>query len=120
MDAMVGFACAAAKNIEQANYVLMPFQFFAGLFNGFALTKVSAPIFLKWIFYISPVSYAMEDISHHNYGDEPEVWDNLVRFNGLEWDNYTFPVGTVITLFFVVFGRVGQCLALAYMHKVAK
>merc|ERR1712226_573087 len=68
MDAMVGFGTAAAKNVEAANYVLMPFQLFAGMFNGFALTKVSSPSFLKWIFYISPVSYSMEDIAHFNYG----------------------------------------------------
>merc|ERR1712187_147515 len=47
MDAMVGLGTAVASNVEQANYVLMPFQIFAGLFNGFALTKVSAPAFLK-------------------------------------------------------------------------
>merc|ERR1712048_316185 len=38
MDAMVGFGTAVSSNVEQANYVLMPFQIFAGLFNGFALT----------------------------------------------------------------------------------
>merc|ERR1712186_111764 len=120
MDAMVGFGTAVASNTEQANYVLMPFQIFAGLFNGFALTKVSAPEFLKWVFYISPVSYSMEDIAHFDYGDDPAIWKALVEYNGLEWNESTVFWGTAITVAFVVFGRVGQCLALAYMHKVAK
>merc|ERR1712151_1366886 len=86
MDAMVGFGTAVASNVEQANYVLMPFQIFAGLFNGFALTKVSSPHFLKWIFYISPVSYSMEDIAHFNCGNDPAIWNSLVEYNGLEWN----------------------------------
>merc|ERR1711953_382940 len=120
MDAMVGFGTALASNVEQANYVLMPFQIFAGLFNGFALTKVSAPRFLKWVFYISPVSYSMEDIAHFNYGSDPAIWGTLVEFNGLEWSDSTVLVGTTITAVFVVLGRVGQVLALKYLQNVRK
>merc|ERR1712176_66334 len=120
MDAMVGFGTAVASNAEQANYVLMPFQIFAGLFNGFALTKVSAPSFLKWIFYISPVSYSMEDIAHFNYGSDPVIWKTLVEFNGLEWNESTVLVGTAITCAFVVLGRVGQVFALKYLQNVQK
>merc|ERR1712179_841865 len=118
MDAMVGFGTAVASNTEQANYVLMPFQIFAGLFNGFALTKISAPTFLKWIFYISPVSYSMEDIAHFNYGHDPVIWNTLVEYNGLEWNEWTVVVGTAITVAFVVIGRVGQVLALKYFQNV--
>lgn len=120
MDAMVGFGTAVASNTEQANYVLMPFQIFAGLFNGFALTKVSAPAFLKWVFYISPVSYSMEDIAHFNYGNDPAIWNTLVEFNGLEWNDSTVLIGTMITAVFVVLGRVGQVLALKYLQNVQK
>merc|ERR1712048_334132 len=120
MDAMVGFGCAVSSNVEQANYVLMPFQIFAGLFNGFALTKVSAPHFLKWIFYISPVSYSMEDIAHFNYGQDPLIWNTLVEYNGLEWNESTVIVGTAITGAFVIIGRVGQVLALKYLQNVQK
>jgi len=120
MDSMVGFCTGVASSVEQANYVLMPFQIFAGLFNGFALTKVSSPSFLKWIFYISPVSYSMEDIAHFNYGNEPAIWNTLVEYNGLEWNNSTVFVGTSITAAFVVLGRVGQVLALKYLQNVQK
>merc|ERR1712187_607666 len=120
MDAMVGFGCAVSSNVEQANYVLMPFQIFAGLFNGFALTKVSSPSFLKWIFYISPVSYSMEDIAHFNYGNDPVVWNALVEFNGLEWNEWTVFLGTAITCAFVIIGRAGQIFALKYLQNVQK
>merc|ERR1712048_480544 len=120
MDAMVGLGTAVASNVEQANYVLMPFQIFAGLFNGFALTKVSAPAFLKWVFYISPVSYSMEDIAHFNYGKDPAIWNSLVEYNGLEWNDSTVFWGTSITVAFVVIGRVGQVLALKYLQNVQK
>merc|ERR1712176_1325674 len=120
MDAMVGLGCAVSSNVEQANYVLLPFQIFAGLFNGFALTKVSSPSFLKWIFYISPVSYSMEDIAHFNYGSDPVIWKSLVEYNGLEWSESTVFWGTAITVAFVVIGRVGQVLALKYLQNVQK
>merc|ERR1712187_630852 len=120
MDAMVGFGCAVASNTEQANYVLMPFQIFAGLFNGFALTKVSAPSFLTWIFYISPVSYSMEDIAHFNYGQDPVIWKTLVEYNGLEWNESTVFVGTSFPLVFGVGGRIGQVWALKYLQNVQK
>merc|ERR1711953_631154 len=120
MDAMVGLGCAVSSNVEQANYVLMPFQFFAGLFNGFALTKVSSPNFLKWIFYISPVSYSMEDIAHFNYGSDPAIWKSLVEYNGLEWSESTVFWGTAITVAFVLIGRIGQVLALKYLQNVQK
>merc|ERR1712178_30006 len=120
MDAMVGFGCAVSSNVEQANYVLMPFQIFAGLFSGFALTKISAPSFLKWVFYISPVSYSMEDIAHFNYGNDPAVWNTLVEFNGLEWNEWTVVVGTAITCAFVIIGRAGQIFALKYLQNVQK
>merc|ERR1712187_970987 len=120
MDAMVGFGTAIASNVEQANYVLMPFQIFAGLFNGFALTKISSPTFLKWVFYISPVSYSMEDIAHFNYGSDPAIWTSLVEYNGLEWNESTVFWGTAITVAFVVIGRVGQVLALKYLQNVQK
>lgn len=120
MDAMVGLGTAVSTNVEQANYVLMPFQIFAGLFNGFALTKVSSPSFLKWIFYISPVSYSMEDIAHFNYGSDPAIWNSLVEYNGLEWNESTVFWGTAITVAFVVIGRVGQVLALKYLQNVQK
>merc|ERR1712187_1106275 len=120
MDAMVGFGCAASSNVEQANYVLMPCQSLAGLFKGSALTKVSAPSFLTWIFYISPVSYSMEDIAHFNYGQDPVIWKTLVEYNGLEWNESTVFVGTAITLVFVVVGRIGQVWALKYLQNVQK
>mmetsp|Transcript_89703 Transcript_89703/g.267575 ORF Transcript_89703/g.267575 Transcript_89703/m.267575 type:complete len:283 (+) Transcript_89703:1163-2011(+) len=120
MDAMVGFGCAVSKSVETANYVLMPFQIFAGMFNGFALTKISAPSFLTWIFYISPASYAVEDISHFNYGDDPAVWDALVRTNGFEWTETSFATGTAITLAITLLGRIGQVLGLKYCQNIKK
>jgi len=120
MDAMVGFGCAVSKSVETANYVLMPFQIFAGMFNGFALTKISAPSFLTWIFYISPASYAVEDISHFNYGDDPAVWDALVRTNGLEWSETSWITGTAITIAITLLGRIGQVLGLKYCQNIKK
>merc|ERR1711981_935829 len=72
----------------------LPWSAFGNLLNGFALTKISAPPFLKWVFYISPVSYSMEDIAHFNYGSDPTIWKSLVEYNGLEWTESTVFWGT--------------------------
>merc|ERR1712157_703769 len=73
MDALSSMAAAMAKNLEQANTILMPAQMIIGLFNGLTLTKTSAPVYLKPLLYVSPLSLAMEGIAWDLYGADPVI-----------------------------------------------
>merc|ERR1719436_2378640 len=77
MDALNSMCAAMAKNVEQANAILMPLQLLICLFNGLTLTKTSAPSFLKPVLYVSPLSLAMEGIAWDLYGDKPLIWNQI-------------------------------------------
>lgn len=118
MDAINSMAAAMAKNVEQANAILMPFQMLICLFNGLTLTKKSAPGFLKPFLYVSPLSLAMEGIAWDMYGDKQAVWDQLVYLNG--YDKGNSALGAAICFGLAFLGRLGQVYALKTMHNISK
>merc|ERR1719409_660609 len=118
MDALNSMCAAMAKNVEQANAILMPFQMVICLFNGLTLTKRSCPGFLKWMLYISPLSLAMEGIAWDMYGSDAQMWASLVHLNGYDEGNPV--VGTIICLGLAFLGRLGQMYALKKLHNISK
>merc|ERR1712050_741372 len=61
-DALFQCVAAAAPDGEQALTMATPFLVVFMLFNGLVVTRATAPVFLRWIFEISPTSYALQSI----------------------------------------------------------
>lgn len=61
-DALFQCVAAIAPDGEQAMTMATPFLVIFMLFNGVVVTKATAPVFLKWIFTISPTMYALQAI----------------------------------------------------------
>merc|ERR1711870_120234 len=61
-DAIFQCVAAAAPDGQQAQTMATPFLVVFMLFNGLVVTRATAPFFLRWIFEISPTSYALQSI----------------------------------------------------------
>jgi len=118
MDALTCCSAAAAKNVEAANSMLLPFQMIIGLFNGLTLTKKSAPVFLKWFLYGCPLSLAMEGIAWDIYGDDPVAWATIQAIYG--YDEGKPILGAVVCLGLALLGRILQMLALKHLNNISK
>merc|ERR1711972_1186868 len=61
-DAIFGCVAAAAPDGQQAQTMATPFLVVFMLFNGSIVTRATAPVYLRWIFEISPTNYALQSI----------------------------------------------------------
>merc|ERR1712061_631194 len=61
-DALFQCVAAAAPDGEQAMTMATPWLVVFMLFNGLVVTRATAPVFLRWIFEVSPTSYALQSI----------------------------------------------------------
>jgi len=61
-DALFQCVAAVAPDGEQAMTMATPWLVVFMLFNGLIVTKATAPVYLRWVFEISPTSYAMQSI----------------------------------------------------------
>merc|ERR1719436_377824 len=68
-DALFQCVAAAAPDGEQAMTMATPWLVVFMLFNGIVVTRATAPVFLRWIFEISPTGYAMQAIVLRMGGD---------------------------------------------------
>merc|ERR1719359_237089 len=84
MDSLCGMVAAIAKNAQMAQATAMPFLMVFIMFSGFLVSKNSAPSFLKWLLYVSPVSWVNEMIAKSLYADKPEAWVALETLFGFE------------------------------------
>jgi ATP-binding cassette subfamily G (WHITE) protein 2 len=127
MDSLSAMFSAMSRNVEQANALLLPLQMIVMLFNGLTLTKKSAPEFLRWALYVSPLSLAMEGMAWEIYGDDnscgtakipANCWDEMRKMHG--YDKGRPNLGLAICLALTVLGRLGQLYALKYMNNIEK
>merc|ERR1711879_714577 len=84
MDSMCAMVAAMAKNAQLAQAVAMPFMMVFIMFSGFLVSKNSAPSFLRWLLYVSPVSWVTETISKNLYGGNEQAWAALHTLFGFE------------------------------------
>merc|ERR1712048_725072 len=84
MDAMVCFIAAVAKDAQNAQAQAMPLLMIFIMFSGFLVNKNSAPSFLNWMLYVSPVSWIMEAIATDMYGGDENTWALLEQLFGFE------------------------------------
>merc|ERR1711972_891826 len=61
-DAIFQCVAAAAPDGQQAQTMATPFLVVFMLFNGSIVTRATAPVYLRWIFEISPTNFALQSI----------------------------------------------------------
>merc|ERR1712224_486539 len=83
-DSMCAMVAAVAKNAQTAQATAMPFLMIFIMFSGFLVSKNSAPSFLRWLLYVSPVSWANEIIAKSFYGNNAAAWGALENLFGFE------------------------------------
>jgi len=93
MDGMYGMIAAVAKDTTTAQLLSLPFLMIFLLYNGFTVTKKTAPSFLWWAIDVSPVACAIESISVIAQWkfEGSEQWDFVVNHFGYEnrvWRNF--------------------------------
>merc|ERR1712187_674256 len=76
MDSMCAMVAAIAKNAQAAQAVAMPFLMVFIMFSGFLVSKNSAPGFLRWLLYVSPMSWVTETIAQSLYGNNEDAWNS--------------------------------------------
>merc|ERR1712217_585979 len=59
-DALFQCVAAAAPDGQQAQTMATPFLVIFMLFNGSIVTRATAPVFLRWVFEVSPTNYALQ------------------------------------------------------------
>lgn len=75
-DSFFGFLAAWAPTAQLAQVAAIPFNSIFMMFSGFMITKESSPEYLRWIFEISPIGYAIENIFStmaDDYGIEGQI-----------------------------------------------
>merc|ERR1711972_356370 len=61
-DAIFQCVAAAAPDGQQAQTMATPFLVLFMLFNGSIVTRATAPVYLRWVFEVSPTNYALQAI----------------------------------------------------------
>merc|ERR1719436_809149 len=120
MDSLCCLAAAVAKNAQTAQATAMPFLMVFIMFSGFLVSKNSAPSFLKWLLYVSPVSWVTEMIAVALYGDNAEAWDSLQLLFGFEKVANGEWICIAICIACIVIFRFAQAICLKYMNKIER
>jgi len=90
--------------------VAMPGLMITIIFNNFFVNKATAPFFMKWAIYVSPMAWSIEQIATGIYGDD----DGLVKLYGYDGSS-TQTARAISVLIFEMFAL--QCLHLFCLGK---
>jgi len=101
---------AIAPNAALSVQTAMPGLLFFILFNNFFVNKATAPVFIKWAIYISPMAWAIEQIVCGIYGFNAD----LVAFYG-----YDASTSRTVTALGVLLGEMifFQCLEVILLKR---
>merc|ERR1711972_983419 len=114
----MGCVAAAAPDGEQAMTMATPFLVVFMLFNGLVVTRATAPVFLRWIFEISPTGYALQSIILMMAEDADPNGKLLVA--GMGYRHGENLKGIIVIACMALVLRVLQILALKYLNKIQK
>merc|ERR1739838_283405 len=116
-DAIFQCVAAAAPDGQQAQTMATPFLVVFMLFNGSIVTRASAPIYLKWIFEISPTNYALQAIVLPMARDAPngQVYVDMMGYR--TGQNLK---GVALIVCMTVILRVLQVAALRFLNKLQR
>jgi hypothetical protein len=116
-DSFFGFVAASAQSLQTAQVAAIPFNSIFMMFSGFMISKASAPSFLRWLFEVSPLGYAIQSIFVTMAKDFPDG-PLVVKLYGFEEGQET--KGVVVLLIMMVVFRVLQVMSLQYLNNIQK
>eukprot|EP00443_Scrippsiella_acuminata_P048524 CAMPEP_0115213098 /NCGR_PEP_ID=MMETSP0270-20121206/23622_1 /TAXON_ID=71861 /ORGANISM="Scrippsiella trochoidea, Strain CCMP3099" /LENGTH=649 /DNA_ID=CAMNT_0002626843 /DNA_START=90 /DNA_END=2039 /DNA_ORIENTATION=- len=116
-DSLFAFIAALAGTTQEAQAYSVPFVSIFMLFNGFVISRVTAPWFLRWIFWVSPNFYAFQAIIVKM---APSFLDGQVQVQeyGFSGDENVVGIAFMVGFGFVL--RCGQLVALKLCHNIQK
>jgi ATP-binding cassette subfamily G (WHITE) protein 2 len=117
-DAFFGFVAAAAPTLQIAQVAAIPFNSIFMMFSGFMISKESAPSFLKWVFQISPLGYAIQSIFVNMADDFPTEGPVVIKVYGFEEGQEAQGVAILLTMMVVL--RMLQVVSLQYLNNIQK
>merc|ERR1711972_64625 len=115
-DAHFQFIAAVAPDSEQALGMSLPFLMVFMLFNGLIVTRDTAPVYLKWIFELSPTNYALQAIVMRMEEDAAPTEKAFIGM--LSYTRGEDFKGIAAIACMVIVLRVLQVLALKYLNKL--
>jgi len=117
-DVLFQCVAAVAPDGEQAMTMATPWLVVFMLFSGLIVTKATAPVYLRWVFEISPTSYAMQAIfltmTEDAGGENNPLIKNCGYLHGHDLK------GIVVIISMTVVLRVLQVLALKFLNNIQK
>merc|ERR1712066_441484 len=116
-DALFQCVAAAAPDGQQAQTMATPFLVIFMLFNGSIVTRATAPVFLRWVFEVSPTNYAMEAIV---IPMARGAKDGSLYVDQMGYEEGQSLRGIVVIVCMVVTLRVLQVAALKFLNNVQR
>jgi len=120
---MMAWIGAASKDI-MATQAYMPLISVIMVFDGYSLTKKSVASWLRWMFYITPQPYIMEQLQYHFWNDVPvseganvTAWETLKETFDYEKSSPT--MACVVCFIYILVFRILQVICLSTV-KIAK
>jgi len=116
-DSFYSVVAAFAEDAQQAQALATPIISIFMLFNGFVVSKTSAPSWLRWIFLFSPNGYVMQAFMERIGPRYPGGDFLLQRLGYVDGENMQ---GIAIMLCMTALFRVLQLVLLRKLHNVQK
>merc|ERR1740121_634495 len=117
-DSFFAFLAASAPNLQTAQVGAIPFNSIFMMFSGFMIPKSSAPSYLRWLFEISPIGYAIQSIFCRMAEDEGATGQMVIELYGFEEGQDQKGITIMIAMAVVL--RVLQVLSLKYRNNIQK
>ncbi|XP_031484245.1 pleiotropic drug resistance protein 3-like [Nymphaea colorata] len=99
------------------------------LFGGFLIPRPSMPVWLKWGFWISPMTYAQIAISGNEFlaprwreisSGNTSVGHQVLKSRGLDFPSYFYWISVGALFGFTILLNIGFTLALTYMKSAGR
>jgi hypothetical protein len=107
---------AIAPSASHSLQVAMPGLMLFILFNNFFVNKATAPSFMKWALYISPMAWAIEQIITGMYKDEP----SLVQLYGYESSDRQTATALAVLISEAILFQLISLVCLRYFNNISR
>merc|ERR1719193_678606 len=117
-DGVFSAVAAAAADGQQAQTLATPFLVVFMLFNGSIVTRATAPVYLRWVFQVSPTNYALQAIvipMAHDAGPTGQGYIDMMGYQAGEDAK-----GILLIAAMTVVLRVLQVFALKFLNRPQK